>query len=167
MRRCKPPRATRTTVNRLTPRQDSPRRLGTDPAQPVTVLNYRIPPMPESNPSHLPRAEEAWIPGAKLKDYALKLDHSGGGDKARVFRSVLALGSEDWEYLRDQILEGVHRHPVTRTRSYSDGEVDYAVVIDVVGLNGVMARVTTGWIVDPGSPPRLTSAYIARKHLPR
>ena len=61
----------------------------------------------------LPRAEEAEVPEAKLRGYALNAEHSTGCHKARVFLSALAIGQADWTYLRDQILARVAASPVT------------------------------------------------------
>lgn len=64
----------------------------------------------------LPRASKADIAAEKLRDYALNPEHSTGRDKARVFRSALDIGQDDWEFLRDQILERVPEAPVTAVR---------------------------------------------------
>jgi len=53
----------------------------------------------------LPRASEAEIPDAKLRDYALNPQHPDGMHKARVFLSALGLSQDDWPGLRDQIPE--------------------------------------------------------------
>ena len=55
----------------------------------------------------LPQADRAHIDARKLRDYALNPDHPKGRHKARVFQSALGVGRDDWEYLRDQILEGI------------------------------------------------------------
>lgn len=45
----------------------------------------------------LPNAERAEVPEEKLRLYALSREHLRGRDKARVFRSALGIGEEDWE----------------------------------------------------------------------
>jgi hypothetical protein len=71
----------------------------------------------------------------------------------------LGIGREDWEYLRDQILE---RLP--------DGEVEsvepsrwgyrYRVTLWIDGLNGASHPVTTRWLVQDGHPPRLVTCWV-------
>jgi hypothetical protein len=66
----------------------------------------------------LPRASDAEIPVAKLRDYALNPEHPEGGHKARVFLSALGFRREHWLAVRDQILERVTRYPVTAVRPW-------------------------------------------------
>lgn len=129
----------------------------------MSVLEYATQPMPEPEPSYLPRAEDAWIPESKLRDYSLDPDHEVGGHKARVFLAALGLQRRDWVFLRDQILQRVGQFPVTSTRSEPPNIVRYTVVILITGPNGQTSDVTTGWYVEGDSPPRLTSAYVSSR----
>jgi hypothetical protein len=126
------------------------------------MLNYRSPPMPESDPTHLPRADEAWIPDEKLREYSLNANHRRGAPKARVFRAALGLERADWTFLRDQILENVGDIPITGTRADQHG-VRYTVVIPILGPNGQTRDVITDWIIERDAPPRLTSAYVSSR----
>jgi hypothetical protein len=119
--------------------------------------------MPDPEPIYLPRAEQAWIPEAKLRDYALDPDHQDGGHKARVFAAALGVQRRDWAQLRDAILEALPRVPVREIRDRDDGAASYTVIVEVT-LNGRRARVTTGWYVAAGKSPRLASAYIDKHH---
>lgn len=108
----------------------------------------------------LPHAAEAFVPPAKLKDYVLCAEHDRGRHKARVFASALGISAENWEYLRDQIKQGVLSAPVVEVQIKAHG-VLYEVAVPVEGLNGESHEVTTAWIVDGENPvPRLTSAYV-------
>ena len=98
-----------------------------------------------ADPIFLPRAESAEVPVSKLGDYVLSAVHPSGRHKARVFRSVLDIGEEDWRFLRDQLLERVPRSPVTAIRPKAPFGTEYEVRIEVDGLNGVTSSVITGW----------------------
>jgi hypothetical protein len=64
----------------------------------------------------LPAAGDAYIDSDKLIRYGLSLDHPVGRHKATVFRLALGIERDDWEYLRDSILEQLPQHPVTLVR---------------------------------------------------
>jgi hypothetical protein len=108
----------------------------------------------------LPDADRALVDPDKLRNYVLSPEHRRGKHKARVFLSALGIDREGWEYLRDQIVEGVGRADVSEVRTGRYG-VRYSVPILIEGLNGQTHEVTTGWIVEKkGAAPRLTSAYV-------
>ena len=112
----------------------------------------------------VPRAESAEIPEDRLHDYALDPDHPRGRHKARVFSSLLGIGSADWTYLRDQILERLTESPVTAVRPKAPYGIEYEVRIMIEGLNGETHPIITGWLVAEERPPRLLTAYV---ELPR
>lgn len=108
----------------------------------------------------LPKADQASIQREKLRDYALDPEHPRGQHKARVFRSALGIGQDDWEYLRDQILEAVPSAAVATVRVVSWGTL-YEVPILVEGLNGETHQVTTAWIVESEDDlPKLVTTYV-------
>lgn len=119
--------------------------------------------MPDSEPVHLPRAENAWIPEAKLRDYALDPDHEVGRHKARVFRAALGLRRSDWVVLRDQILAQVGRIPVSRSHPEPPDTIRYTVVIPITGPNGETRDVITAWFVRGSDPPQLASVYVSAR----
>ena len=55
----------------------------------------------------LPQASAAYIEPEKLVDYALDTQHPVGRHKAAVFRQALDIERDDWEYLRDRILDAL------------------------------------------------------------
>lgn len=120
--------------------------------------------MSESEPVYLPDAGLAWIPQAKLHTYALNPDHPDGGHKARVFEADLGLRRRDWTHLRDAILAALPHTPVHDVRELGDGAQSYTVIVQITGLNGSTARVTTAWYVSAGKRPRLTTVYIDKRH---
>ena len=111
-------------------------------------------------PLKLPQANKATIDPAKLRDYALNADHEPDGKhKARVFAAALGIRRDDWEYLRDQILERVASVPVGRVGQSPFG-YEYEILIWVDGLNGKRASVLTAWLVEGKNPPRLITTYV-------
>ena len=108
----------------------------------------------------LPNAESAELPVDKLRDYALNPAHPRGQHKARVFRSALGIGRDDWEYLRDQILSRVTSASVASITSTVYGFL-YEVPILVEGLNGETHEVITAWhVAEEEEIPQLVSAYV-------
>ncbi len=104
-------------------------------------------------------AERAFIDNEKLHSYCLSLDHPRGRNKARIFASLLGLTADDFEVLRDALLEAV------LTEEAETGEQDafgrrYTVDFQ---MDGPTKKVTirSAWIVRTGEDfPRLTSCYI-------
>lgn len=111
-------------------------------------------------PLRLPRANEAVIHPDKLKGYALSADHERGREKARVFASALGITQDDWEYLRDQILEAIKEGWVRSIDPRGPGWFEWTVVVSIDGLNGATRPVVTRWTVQAHQPPRLTSCWV-------
>jgi hypothetical protein len=112
----------------------------------------------------LPQADEALVPPAKLRDYALDPDHPTGRHKARVFASELGIRQQDWRYLADQIVTRVRTTPVSRIDVDAYG-TRYEIIVSVDGLNGATVPVVSAWFVPhdpPERPPRLVSTYVYR-----
>jgi hypothetical protein len=108
----------------------------------------------------LPRADEAVVAEDKLRDYALNMEHDVGRHKARVFAATLGIHADDWEWLREQILDGIQTTPVSDIRPCYNG-LRCTVVLRVQGRNDDERPVVTGWrIPDDGGPPHLTTAYV-------
>jgi hypothetical protein len=112
------------------------------------------------DPLFLPKAAEAVVSPAKLRDYALSRQHPRGRHKARVFEAALGISAGDWEYLREQILQRVGRSPVVVLSTAHPHGTIYTVPMPIEGLNGATHQIITAWIVEPAEPPRLTSVYV-------
>lgn len=107
----------------------------------------------------LPGADAAVIDPRKLTEYALNPDHPVGGNKARVFDSVLGFNRSNADDLLKQIQSGV------KDNSPIAGKVDqygsrFTVDIPVIGPKG-SGTVRTGWIYKPGSDiPEMTTLFV-------
>lgn len=111
----------------------------------------------------LPRVDEAVVTEEKLRGYVLNVEHGVGRHKARVFAATLDLHADDWEWLREQILEEVRATPASDVRRSHEGW-RCTVVIRVQGRNDEERPVVTGWRVpDDGAPPHLVTAYVETK----
>lgn len=108
----------------------------------------------------LPGAADAIIPPDKLTKYALNLDHEIGGPKARLFLELLDIAVDDWQFLAEQLLQGIQRAPAFGKVRRNDYGVQFDVITAVKGRNGVIKPVLSAWIVLPGQPPSLTTVFI-------
>lgn len=106
----------------------------------------------------LPRPREAVVPPAKLRDYALSSGHPMGGSKARVFAAALGFVKDDWESLRDELLQALPGARIGHVRVSPYG-VTYGLALPVRGPNGREASVMTAWRLREGVP-YLVTAYV-------
>lgn len=86
------------------------------------------------------------IDPSKLYDYALNSCHERGRDKARVFEAVLHFRQEDWELLRDRVLERLPSSPVAEITEVH-GHPGYRVLMEIQGNDDTVAVVDTRWLV--------------------
>jgi excisionase family DNA binding protein len=108
----------------------------------------------------LPRRNEAHIAPGKLRDYVLDPDHPQGRHKARVFAAGLGIYREDWEYLRNEILLGVLKAPVTAATSYA-AERRVLTREQVANVLAVSPR-TVARLVERGELPVVHVGRLAR-----
>ncbi len=108
----------------------------------------------------LPNADKAVIDPAKVRDYLLSSSHPVGRFKANVFTS-LGYAQEDWQLLRDAILE------LARTGVASEGQPSlygrkYEVSGILIGPSGRAGSFVTVWLVPVGQEvPRFITAIPA------
>ncbi|MES2928519.1 MAG: hypothetical protein V4843_16970 [Pseudomonadota bacterium] len=108
----------------------------------------------------LPNAGKAVIDPNKLTSYALNPLHPVGGNKARVFESVLGYNQSNADQLIGKIQQGVLTNPAVLGKADQFGQ-RFTVDMSITGPNGNIAVVRTGWVFDPGSTaPRLATAYV-------
>lgn len=104
--------------------------------------------------------ENFTIPEAKLTGYALNMNHAKGKDKAIAFREALGFTSDDAPEIMRRVYQWVGLHEPTFRESTPYGDT-YFADIPMLGKNGKVANVRTGWILDRGATKmRLTSIYV-------
>jgi filamentous hemagglutinin len=111
---------------------------------------------------HLPNVENAVFAIEKLTQYALDPTSNTGKNKARVFERALGFNSSNANFLREQVLTKLPNTEAIVAQKNEFGQ-KYTVYIDIVGINGNIEKVITGWIIeDDVNYPRLTSIYVAK-----
>ena len=116
----------------------------------------------------LPEARDAHIESEKLANYVLDPEHPVGKHKAAVFRQALDIERDDWEYLRDSILEALPHHSVTDVRDaeHAHAASTWEVLVPIQGLRTRAERrllVITAWEMIDGSPELVTVRVASRK----
>ncbi|UXA15854.1 hypothetical protein KXD97_32450 (plasmid) [Mycobacterium sp. SMC-8] len=141
---------------KLSPMEQIISELADDPA--------KFPPGPQTfSASKMPGADGVTVPEAKLAGYALNPAHPSGRHKARLFRELLGIEADDWRFLAGQLRRGVRRAPALRQVRGDEFGVRFDVVVAVKGRNGAVKPVLSGWILRPGQPASLTTAWVARR----
>jgi len=111
---------------------------------------------------------EAFLAENKFVRYLLDENHKDGGSKARFFREELGIGPSDWRYLAAQFHDGLRRTELTNVdvKAFEGGlGVRFNATMAIAGLNGRSANVLTGWMMEPGAMPHLSTAFPASDHL--
>lgn len=111
----------------------------------------------------LPNYQNAIIPDSKVQDYILNIEHPVGGAKAVAFRDVLGYTKENAGELIAEIMRSLPDWKAMPRQITKYGQ-PYEVRMLLHGMNGRLATVKTGWIINEGQDvPRLTSAYIYKE----
>jgi hypothetical protein len=108
------------------------------------------------HPDALRNFDRARIPENKIREYALR-----NPSKKRPFEALgFSLEADNWETLRNAILEGLSVRPATFNKVNEWGTY-FAVLVPVRGPDGKEAPVWTYWIYRWGEDfPRLATLYI-------
>jgi len=117
----------------------------------------------------LPAANDATINPDKLRLYVLDLDSDRGRHKAVVFQRALGIELDDWEYLRDSVLEALPSCPVyiVREPQREEERATWGVLVPVQGLGEQSERrllVMTAWEMADGRP-ELVTIRVAHKNM--
>jgi hypothetical protein len=107
----------------------------------------------------LPNGDYAVVEIEKLRDYCLSPDHPRGRHKARVFKSVLGLTTDEAEILREALLHAARTEAATEGLQDQYGQ---RYVLDfVMSFGNNEATVRSAWIILANDDvPRLTSCYV-------
>ncbi len=112
----------------------------------------------------LPNLEDAVIPAAKLRDYALNMDHADGRHKATVFKEVLGIEGRHADVLAELLRLTLPSAPAEQGEAGQYGDY-WTTYHRIIGLSVQPAIVTVGWIFrkEQGQAPQLISCYIETK----
>ncbi len=107
----------------------------------------------------LPNHERAVVDTKKLQNYVLNPEHPEGQHKAFVFLSVLGIGPDDADDLKELIIEAIKQ--TVAVPKHEDQYGKRFSVTFVCTRNGRTASIKTAWIIRTGEDiARLTSCYI-------
>jgi len=104
---------------------------------------------------------EVLMPDTKFTGYLFNRDHAVGGSKAVFFIDVLGIEPDDWRYLAAQFYFGLLQAEPDKLEFREWGEsygMRFNVEISVCGRSGKSVVVRTGWMMEPGKLPSLSSA---------
>ena len=108
----------------------------------------------------IPNVKNAIINPKKLTEYALNPNHPVGGNKAKVFESVLGYNQSNADDLMQQIYAQLPNSEAVLGKLDEYGQ-RYTVDMLITGPNGKTATVRTGWIIKEGSDiPELTTLWV-------
>lgn len=107
----------------------------------------------------LPGADKASAADAKFTGYFFNPENPKGLAKGHAFSSHLGYNVENWQIMRDEILEAAKMYPVTYRSSSIYGKL-YSQLVILQGVNNKPANVLLGWIVKPDGSTWLTTAHM-------
>lgn len=107
----------------------------------------------------LPGADKASAADAKFTGYFFNPENPKGLAKGRAFSSHLGYNVENWQIMRDEILEAAKMYPVTYRSSSIYGKL-YSQLVILQGVNNKPANVLLGWVVKPDGSTWLTTAHM-------
>ena len=116
------------------------------------------------NISIFPESSKLNVDLKKLTEYALNENHPKGKDKAKLFKDLLSINKNDYLYLLAQIFlnfkfNNINDFVYEKIR-IGDFGIQYQVDIPILGKNGKIKNIRTGWIIKDNSPATLTTLYI-------
>lgn len=110
----------------------------------------------------LPNVDQAVLPEAKFVHYLLSLEHSTGRSKA-VFFMRFGFTLNEWEILRDRILDHARDHEVARTEETPYG-TRTIIEGEIRSPDGRNPPIRSVWFVERNSDiPSFVTAYRLRK----
>jgi hypothetical protein len=107
----------------------------------------------------LPNPESTIIDDHKLTNYSLNLNHSDGRHKARVFKSALNLDIDDFQFLKNALLEAVKTYDAIPSKINQYGQ-KYVIYFPLTHQNK-KAIIHSVWIIkNDENFPRLVTCYV-------
>ena len=92
---------------------------------------------------NLPNGDRAIIPMTKLTDYCLNLSHNKGKHKARVFKAILNITTDNVDQLHDLIQQAAIEGEVVQQEQTPQGQifkVDWEYQIPIVATSEPLGR---------------------------
>lgn len=105
----------------------------------------------------LPGAEDCIVEVAKVTGYLLNPDHRTGGAKADFFRAFGFMGADPGA-LTAALRRHAQDNAIESMRTGAFG-TSYVVSCRLRTPDGRNPCIRTVWIIEPGLPPRLVTAY--------
>lgn len=105
---------------------------------------------------------QAIMPEGKFTKYLFDRDHTDGGSKAAFLIDTLGIDPEDWRYLAGQFYFGLlkAKPEAVRLNKWATGYgVRFDVQMRIRNRAGDKATVVTGWNMNPGALPSLSTAF--------
>ena len=107
---------------------------------------------------NLPNGDRAIIPMTKLTDYCLNLSHNKGKHKARVFKAILNITTDNVDQLHDLIQQAAIEGEVVQQEQTPQGQI---FKVDWRIPNTDHRQLRTTWEIATNSElPRLITAFI-------
>jgi hypothetical protein len=107
----------------------------------------------------LPGLANAYVPQAKVVDYLLNPEHTGGGKDKAQFLVRFGFTIERWEVLATALLDHAHAYEVISSIATPQG-VNYAIDGRLITPDGRYPLMRTVWTVDTDSiAPRFVTTY--------
>lgn len=104
----------------------------------------------------LPHLESALVEKAKITDYLLSDEKSGGKS---MFFTAFGFTLDDWAALKEALIDHATANEINRTSETSHG-IKYIIDGEMQTPDGRSPQVRSIWIVDTGADsPRLVTAY--------
>lgn len=107
----------------------------------------------------LPHAETATAAEAKFTKYFFHPESKDGYPKGLSFQSRLGYNIENWEEMREEILDAAKKYPARHRNSDQHGD-RYSQLVILQGKKGTPANVLLAWNVTPEGETRLTTAHM-------
>lgn len=107
----------------------------------------------------LPGAEKATVPDSKFTQYLFGGANERGLAKGRAFSSRLGYNINNWEEMRDEILEAAKSYPAKYRDSTQYGD-RYSQDIILQGKKKAPANVRVGWLVDKEHKVHATTVHM-------
>ncbi|MEO9826335.1 MAG: DUF6883 domain-containing protein [Paracoccaceae bacterium] len=105
---------------------------------------------------------EAIMPEGKFTKYLFNRDHKDGGSKANFIINDIGIDPEDWRYLAAQFYFGLAsaQPESVKLNEWTDGYgARFDVTMQVRGRSGKRGVLVTGWNMNPGALPSLSTAF--------